>query len=230
MAPKARPRTREPRVTHQPFGIDKLPEEVHEAIRILRSKAGLTWARIEARSAKPYSAKWEKDGGGFVDWENLDLTLLEIFPNLRIPASNLHRWFYASVLQARNEVMEDGDAAQKFVEKLGDLQIPGMNDAVMNQMARTVFDMISGVSAGNKAQMVGALSEASLVLSRLQRVQIQQKKVEGEARKIVLLEAREKLAMQKLEAETERLAKKIQSGQPITADDLAEARKKTFGF
>ena len=227
---KARPKTGEARETHQPLKIDRLPESVHDAILALRNGFGLTWKLLEERSAKQYSSKWKEDGGGFIDWESLPLEVLELFPEMRLPRVTLHRWYDLRVAQAREEVLQDGDTAQQFIEKLGELKIEGMNDAVMHAMTREVFGLIQSTATGDRVALVKALNNTSLVLMRLQRVQLQQQKVQAEERKITLLEQREKLAIQKLENETERLAKKANSGQPITAEDLAEVRKKTFGF
>lgn len=180
---KPRPKTGEPRETHQPLKMDRLPETVHEAILGLRNGRGLTWAQIEARSAKPYSAEWVKDGGGFIDWDSLPVETLELFPDLRLPRVTLHRWYDLRVAQVRDEVVAEGDAAQKFVEKLGALKIDGMNDAVMNAMTREVFGLIRDTSAGNRGQLIDTLNNTSLVLSRLQRLQLQQQKVKAEIAK-----------------------------------------------
>lgn len=180
---KARPKTGEPRDTKQPLKIDRLPDEVHEAIKALRHGVGLTWAQIEARSAKKYSVDWKKDGGGFVNWEAQPLEVLELFPDLKLPSTTLHRWNDLRVDQARAEVLEEGDAAQKFIEKLGDLKIEGMNDAVMNAMTREVFGMIRDTSTGNRAGLVETLNNTSLVLTRLQRLQLAQQKVAAEIAK-----------------------------------------------
>ncbi len=231
--PKARPKTGEPRVTHQPFGIDRLPEDVQDAIRLLRSDrevGGLTWAQIEERSARPYSAKWKQDRQGFVDWDTLPIDVLQLFPQLRIPRSNLHRWFFNSLQQARQDVLEEGDAAQKFIAAIAGKEIEGMDEAVMNAMSREVFNLIQSTGTGDRTRFIGALNETSLVLARLGRLQLTRKKVAADERKLKLLEQREALAVKKLEAETERLTKKASSGQPITPEDLADVRKKTFGF
>ena len=181
--PKPRPKTGEPRDTHQPLKIDRLPEEVHEAIIYLRNGRGLTWAQIEARSAKPYSAKWKDDNGGFIPWDTYELGILELFPEIRLPRVTLHRWYDLRVQQARQEVLEEGDAAQKFVEQLGELKIDGMNDAVMNAMVREVFGLIRDTSAGNRVGLISTLNNTSLVLSRIQRLQLQQQRTQAEIAK-----------------------------------------------
>lgn len=178
---KPRPKTGEPRVTRQPLKIDKLPEEIQDIICELRNRgAGLPWAKIEERSAKPYSKDWAKDRGGFIDWSALPFEVLELFPDLKLPAETLRRWYDIRIEQARAEVLRDGDAAAKFVEQLGKLGIDGMNDAVQNTMVREVFSRIRSAGDGDKSQLLAVLNDVSLVMSRLQRVQLLQKKADAE--------------------------------------------------
>jgi hypothetical protein len=54
---KPRPKTGEPRATHQPLKIDLLPQSAREAIEYLYD-CGRTWVEIAEQSARPYSAKW----------------------------------------------------------------------------------------------------------------------------------------------------------------------------
>ena len=89
---KPRPKTGEPRVKHQPLKIDLLPQSARDAIQTLYD-SGHTWLEIAEQSARPFSEKWKEDAGGFVDWETLDLKVLEQFPDMKLPKSTLQRWF-----------------------------------------------------------------------------------------------------------------------------------------
>jgi hypothetical protein len=181
---KSRPKTGEPRKTHQPFNIDRLPPEVLDAIKFLRNgPEGLTWQQLEIRSAKPYSANWKKDRGGFIPWNDVPPEVLEHFPDRKLSKSTLHNWYHATLADAREDVIDDGNAAQAFVEKLGELKIEGMNDAVMNAMVREVFGMIRSAGDRERIGMADSLNNVSLVLARLQRLQLQQQKVAAEIAK-----------------------------------------------
>jgi hypothetical protein len=87
----------EERLVHQPFKIDRLPAEVREAIRIVREEH--TWQEIEDLSALPFNPNWRTEGGGFVNWDSLRVSVQALFPGRRIPHSNLHRWFDVRVRQ-----------------------------------------------------------------------------------------------------------------------------------
>jgi hypothetical protein len=180
---KGRPKTGEARETHQPLKIDRLPHAVHDAILALRNGVGLTWAQLEERSSRPFSPDWREDGGGFVDWDALETHVLELFPEMRLPRVTLHRWYDLRVSQARQDVLEDGNTAQQFIEKLGELKIEGMNDAVMHAMTREVFGLLKSTSELDRVKLVSALNDTSLVLTRLQKLQLQQKKAEAEIAK-----------------------------------------------
>ena len=101
---RRRPATGEKRRTQQPLKIDKLPIEVREAILWLRNNEGRTFDQIEEQSAQPYSEKWRTDGRGFVNWEALPLPVLELFPMLHLPHSNLQRWHDLRFKQVQRDI------------------------------------------------------------------------------------------------------------------------------
>ncbi len=107
---KSKPKTGQPRLWNQPLKIDRLPPSVHEAIITLRNKAGKTWPEIEELSALP------ADKGGFVEWENLPTPVLELFPEMRLPHSNLHRWYDIRVDQVQKQVMEYSAKAREIAQ------------------------------------------------------------------------------------------------------------------
>jgi hypothetical protein len=70
-----------------------------DAVVYLR-KRFRTIVQIVEQSAKPYSPEWQKDGGGFIDWTQVDSETLIFFPRFRLNKSSLHRWFDLRVDQA----------------------------------------------------------------------------------------------------------------------------------
>src|SRR5437879_1588174 len=106
--PKPRPKSGEKRETNQPLKIDRLPSSVHDAILFLRNQRGKTWQEIEALSAEAY----KPDGSaGFIDWPALDLRVLELFPDMRLGHSLLHRWYDPRISQVQRDVMQRAEAA-----------------------------------------------------------------------------------------------------------------------
>lgn len=224
---KPKPKTGEPRSTRQPLKIDRLPQSVRDAIQHLYD-TGHTWVEIAEQSAKPYSAEWQKDGGGFIDWEQVDTDALDLFPGLRLPKSSLQRWFDLRVSQVRKQVLAESAKAREWAAAFAGNDLPGTNAAVMNAMRDQVFTLMQQVGSGDQAKFLDGLNVLSLTLSRLQRVDLQAKRVEVDARKMKLLEDREKAARERVDEATQSAAKKG-TGQ-FSIADINLLRERTFGL
>ena len=248
---KRRPKTGEPRETKQPLKIDRLPPAVHRAIEDLRNKHGLSWQAIEDLSAEPFGQRWDdkveedEEGNvsvttppfkvhparGFVAWGNLPLAVLELFPDMRLPHTNLARWYDLRISQVQQDVRARSENARVIATSFAKSVVKGDKEAVVNACRDQLMAVLSedGTAAG-KMRATKALLGLAEVMQAARANDIKERKVAADERKIALLEQKERLAITKLEAETEKLTKKASSGQPITADDLADIRKKTFGF
>jgi hypothetical protein len=226
---KPRPKTGEPRKARQPLKIDRLPESAQAAIKALYDR-GRTWVQIAEQSAKPYSAEWEKDGGGFIDWVQVDTDALDLFPALRLTKSSLQRWFDLRVSQVRAQVLAESAKAREWAATFAGNDLPASNAAVMNAMRDQVFTLMQKVGPGDQAKFLEGLNLLSLTMSRLQRVELQAKRVEVDARKLKLLEKREKTARAKFEKETNVAADKARRGQKLTEEDINSIRRSVFGL
>src|ERR1035437_10792463 len=204
---RPRPRTGEARVARQPLKIDRLPQSAQDAITALYQR-GRTWVEIAEQSAKPYSAEWEKDGGGFIDWPSLDPDTLDLFPGLKLAKSSLQRWFDLRVSQVRAQVLAESAKAREWAAAFSGNDLPGTNAAVMNAMRDQVFTLMQQVGPGDQASFLKGLNALSLTLARLQRVELQAKRVEVDTRKMKLLEDREKAARERVDEATQSAAKK----------------------
>ena len=182
MANTKRPRTGETRKTNQPLKIDKLPEDVRDAILEQRNVKGKTWEEIEELSAVP------KANGGFMDWDALPLPVLELFPEMRLPHSSLHRWYDLRVTQVRRQVMAESEKARAFAATFVGKKLAGSNAAVMNAMRDQVFALMRKVGPGDQEKFLEGLNLLSLTMSRLQRVDLQAKRVKVDQRRIKLLD------------------------------------------
>lgn len=179
-----RRKTGEPQKTRQPLKIDLLPEAARDAIQTLYDR-GRTWIEIENSSALPYAKDWDsKPDAGFVDWENLDLKVLEQFPEMRISKSTLQRWFDLRVRQARAQILRESAKAREFAAAFVPNDLPGGNAAVMNAMRDQVFALMQKVGAGDQAKFLEGLNALSLTMARLQRVELQAKRVDADLARI----------------------------------------------
>jgi hypothetical protein len=221
---KARPKTGEKRATNQPLKIDRLPPSVHEAILLLRNKAGKTWQEIEELSAL------SAEKGGFVEWENLPTATLELFPDMRLPHSNLHRWHDLRVKQIQQQVMESAAQARVIAESFVKGNVAGDKEGVINAARDQIMSVLS--EEGSRAGKMGA-AKALIALAEIMQSSrandIKERKVAADERKLKLIEEREARAIKKLDQETEKLSKKASRGE-ITVEDINRIRERTFGL
>jgi hypothetical protein len=180
---KPRPKTGEKRKTHLPLKIDLLPESARSAIQTLYDR-GRTWMEIEEQSARPYSAKWAEDGGGFVEWESLDLKVLERFPDMKLSKSTLHLWFDLRVSQVRDQMLAESAKAREFAAALAKGNLPETNAAVLNALRDLVFNVMQSGGLGDKVRFEKSLKDLTLAMTRIQRVELQAKRVDAELAKI----------------------------------------------
>jgi hypothetical protein len=215
---KPRPKTGEPRVKHQPLKIDLLPQSARDAIQTLYD-SGHTWLEIAEQSARPFSEKWKEDAGGFVDWETLDLKVLEQFPDMKLPKSTLQRWFDLRVRQARQFVLRESAQAREFAAAFAKCDLDGANAAVVNALRDQVFALMQSASAGNKLLFVKNLENLTLAMTRIQRVEIQERRVAVDERRVAQLELEAEQKRKQMEAETEKAAGKLRKGE-LTVEDI----------
>lgn len=233
---KPRPRTGEKRRTNLPLKIDKLPIEVRDAIQYLKNGRGKTWQEIEEISALPYDAKWnDRDGwskarGGFVNWESLPTPVLEQFPDMRLPHTNLHRWYDLRVTQVIAETMARSAQARELAAGFVKSVVRGADEGVLNAARDQLMSVLAeDATPAGRMKAAKALIALGLVLQESRLNAIKERQVSVDERKIAALEAREALTRRKLEAETTKAARKVANGQ-FTLDDINLIRERTFGL
>jgi ketosteroid isomerase-like protein len=226
---KSRPKTGEKREVKRPLNIDRMPVEVRDAILQLRD-AGKTWPEIEELSSLPYNEAWSTKGGGFVNWEGLTTPVLELFPDLKLPHSNLHRWYDLRVSQVVAETMARSAQAREIAAAFAKSIVAGDDDAVMNA-ARDQIMSVLAEDATPKGRMKAASALIALAEMMQQRRanEIKERKVAVDERKIKAFEDREALMRKKLEAETDKAASKLKKGE-LTVKDINRLRERVFGL
>jgi len=226
---KARPKTGEEREVNRTLKIDLLPQTVKDAIQTLRDQ-GEPWPQIEARSAKPYSANWSQDGGGFVDWDALDTRVLEEFPDLRLPKSSLHRWYDLRIDQVRSQTLIESERARAWAQEFASKALPEANAAVINALRDQVFMLMRGVGRGDQAMFIEGLKDLTLAMTRMQRVELQAKRVAVDERKVAQLEKDAELKRKQFTKEMDDAERKITRGEALTAEDINRIRERVFGI
>jgi hypothetical protein len=167
---RPRPKTGEKRKANQPLKLDRLPAEVHEEILKLRAE-GKTWPEIEELSRE------------FVAWDELAPALAAQFPKRKIPHTNLHRWNDLRVDQVRKETLAEDAQARVFAEKFASAGFDKADDAVVNAFRDEVFRLTQSADPKSRADFQKMLNQLSLVMTRIERVKLQRKRVEADLAK-----------------------------------------------
>jgi hypothetical protein len=227
---KPRPRTGEKRRTNLPLKIDRLPLEIRDAIQYLKNGCGKTWQEIEELSALPYNADWKSGKGGFVNWKSLPTPVLELFPDLRLPHSNLHRWYDLRVSQVTQETLRRAGQARAIAEGFAKSVVENGDEAVLNAARDQIMSILAeDASPEGRMRAAKALIGLGVVLQEARLNTIKERQVAVDERKIQVIEQRERIARQKLEAETEKAAKKLKTGD-LTVEDINRLRERVFGL
>lgn len=224
---KPRPKTGERRETNQPLKIDKLPPSVHDAILVLRNQRGKTWQEIEDLSAEPVGA----GKLGFVEWDKLPTLVLQLFPDLRLPHSSLHRWFDLRVAQVRKDVLVRSEQARTIAESFAKSNLVNGDDAVINAARDTLMGVLSedGTEGGRLNATKGLIKLGELMQKARTNI-IRDRKVGTEERRIKLLEQDAEQRRSKFEREMNAAEKKVTKGEALTVADINKIRERVFGI
>jgi len=229
-ASKPRPRTGDKRKANQPLKIDKLPVEVRDAVLYLRNQGLKTWMEIEELSALKYEPKWKGTLGGFVDWNSLPLHLLELFPDMRLPHTSIHRWYDLRFDQVRREVTQRSDAARKIAEAFAASAVDNADEAVINAARDTLMSILAeDGSSDSRIVATKGLLKLSEVMSKARTNEIRERIVSVDERRVAQLEKDAELRRKRMEVETETVAKKMTRGE-LTLEDINKLRRNTFGL
>ena len=237
----------EPRKVNQPFNIDRLPPVVHRAISELYTKHGLTWQEIEDLSLQPFGQAWddrvEEDedgnvttkttsfkvhpGRGFVPWNNLPLNVLELFPDLKLPKSSLHRWYRARVVEVQQQMLEASERSREVAQAFAAAVVEGANEAVLNAARDQLMVVLSeDASAKGRIGTVKALIGLAEVMQKVRSNDIKERRVEVEEKTLQM-----KLDLiQKKAGELINAAEGKEAGAPVlTREDIIARMKEVYG-
>lgn len=212
-----RPRAGERRKADQPFKVDRLPLAVRDQIEDLRAKEGRSFGEIEELSAK------------FVPWEELAPTVRLLFPKQVISERRLRSWYTVRVKQRLDESRERSEASHAFAAALLETEYKDLPQSVMNALADRVFEVTQMARKGDFKGEIQALHALALAVSKLRRTAVHEKRIELEEQHQQLERDKFEQARKNLEQETDRVSQKLQQGKPVTAEDIARIRRRTFG-
>lgn len=206
-----RPKTGEARKVRQPLGIDRLPLAIQDRIRAARV-SGRTWVEIERQSPK-----WE-------EWEKADEEQRQIFPDRRLPHSNLHRWYDLRVEQVMREQEERSQAAHAAAEKVAGRGFTNLTASVKHALGETIFELMNA-NAADSADIAEALTNLGHLLVKIDRNELKREEVAQEKQKIELLGRKLDLMKGSVKGLKEAIEKK-----EVTPEQLQEKLDQIYGI
>ncbi len=226
-----RVRTGDKRRTNQPLKIDRLPAEVQERILELRNREGKTWQEIEDLSAEPLNSSEQPHARGFIDWQQLPLAVLELFPDMRLPHTTLHRWYDLRVAQVQREVLIRSKQAQKIAEAFAKSNVAQGDEAVVNACRDTLMSMLSeNMTEETRLVATKGLLKLSEVMSKVRTNDIRERIVSVDERRVAQLEKDAELKRSRFQKEMDAAEKKVSKGEPLTIADIDQIRMRVFGI
>lgn len=179
---RRKPRTGEPRKVKQPLKIDRLPGELREAIQSMRA-SGLTWVEIEDISPR------------MREWEGVPEETRKLFPGLRIPHSNLMRWWDLRIEQVRKETLEAAGRAREFAAAFAGRDFKDLPDAVRNALGDQIFSLMQSADKKDQQQFRRELLALGELLNQ--------------HRKLDIAERRQKTTERELELKVQQMREKV---------------------
>ncbi|MCU1308242.1 MAG: hypothetical protein JWN45_2937 [Acidobacteriaceae bacterium] len=214
---QSRPKTGDKRQVRQPLHIDKLPVEVRDEIQKLKAE-GYTWSEIEERSAK------------FVKWEELPTRVLELFPQMHIPRSNLQRWYDLRIEQVREESMARAEVAREHAAAMSGREFKKLPEAIRSLLGDLLFSLTERQDEKSQAVTMKMATELGWLMQEYRLNDIKQQKVELESKRVTLAERQLEMKKSVVDKVTNEAAKKLGKGKGITVDDINRIRERTFGL
>lgn len=220
-----KPKTGEKRSTNQPLKIDKLPPKVHDAILNLRNVMGKTWEEIEAIS-DVHSGE-----ACFVEWLKLETRILELFPDMRLPHTTLHRWYDIRVDQVKREVLDRSAQARQIAEAFAKSVVKNGDAAVVNAARDTFMSVLAeDGSAKGRSNAAKALIVLAEVMNRARANDIKERKVKVDERKMAQMEKDAEIRRKRFQKEMDEAEKKVTRGEALTPEDINKIRQRVFGM
>jgi hypothetical protein len=212
-----RPKTGEKRRTRQPLKMDKLPVELLDRVMQERA-AGRTWDEIEEMSPR------------FDEWKKTEEMVRAQFPGLKLPHTTLTRWYDLRVEQVKKEVLANQVRARELAALFVGKEMKDLPEAVRSALGDQLFGMMQNTDEHHRHKAIAGLLAFGELLNDQRKVQLKERQVDTESRRVKLLERDFEIRRKKFEEETDKAARKLGKGKAITTDDIDRIRERTFGL
>jgi hypothetical protein len=167
------PRTGEKRAVRQPLKIDKLAQEVRNAI--LKARAdGKTWEETAEAASK-----WNGE---------------------KLAPSVVHRWYDLRVAQVQREVMNQAEWSRVLAARFADKGIEKLPEAIQNALASTVFSLAELQDERSRQQFMAGMIRLADLQARGRELDQEDKRVALESKKVDQEDKRLELESKKVDA------------------------------
>ncbi|GEM_PF-1302886 len=205
------------RKTRQPLRIDRLPEQWRQQLLVYRAK-GCTWAEIEELSR---GLLWDSE-------EAKDARRL--FPELRIPATTLARWYDLRVEQVNREIQARSEQARTLAQAFAGANLSKTDEAVVNALRDTIFAEMQKSNAASREDLIEALTNLGMLLTKIKTNEIRERKVKVDELAAELAKRKTDAALKKFEEASAQAKRKLEKGQKLGIEDLNRIRERVFGL
>jgi len=203
-----RPRTGEQRETRQPLRIDKLSQDVRDAIQKARAE-GKTWEETSELASKAAGES--------------------------LAPSVVHRWYDLRIEQVRKEVFAQAERVRLFAATLAKQEFKGLPEAATAALASEAFSLVEAGTPEQRLRAGNILVRLAMTLQRGElekaRLELDKKKfVEVDKEKLALEKKKFEEVKAKVDKATNDAAAKIGKGRQLTVADINSIRKRVLGL
>jgi hypothetical protein len=190
-----RPRVGEKRKTRQPFRLDKLSQEVRDAVQTARSK-GMTWEETAALASELAGEK--------------------LWP------SNCQDWYEERMVRVKRAVMADAAKAEGIAKAFAANGFDKLPEAVRSALATSIFALTEATDPGDRAKFRKELLALGHLLSEMQRTDLKREELTVEKGRLAQAERKLELMSEKIHGLKETASKKKVTAEELQAkiDDL----------
>jgi len=158
----------------QPLKMDKLPTELLD--RVMKERAaGRTWLEIEEMS--PRFEEWDKYTKPEIRAE---------FPGLKLPHTNLSRWYDLRVEQVKKEVLASQARAREIAALFAGKSMKDLPDTVRTAISDQLFGMMQSADEKSRHKVVAGMLALGELMAQQRKLELQERKQQTDEKELEL--------------------------------------------
>jgi hypothetical protein len=145
------------------------------------------------RAERIAGRKWldiEQDSPTWKEWTDVTPEIVELFPDKRLPHTNLHRWYDLRFEQRIKEVERDAAKARTVAEAFATRTFEDLTESTKNALAEQVFMLTNSADAQDSKAFRKELGELLFLLTKLQKAELDKAKLAVEQQRLAAQQER----------------------------------------